>query len=136
MKIIERGTDLVLRLDIRDQNGKRLRVKNAYFVGVKIWTQDMKYVIDIDDRDICKSIKYDTLLIGGDSLKKLGDGQICYTYTYIRQPSFLREFGSSTDGQNLFDGDNKQTYQETVRTEYYLQDYKKITDITYDTRQY
>lgn len=136
MKIIERGTDLVLRLDIRDQNGKRLRVKKAYFVGVKIWTQDMKYVIDIDDRDICKSIKYDTLLIGGDSLKKLGDGQICYTYTYVREPIFSKEFGSSKDGQKLFDGDNKQTYQETVRTEYYLQDYKKITDITYDTRQY
>ena len=136
MKIIERGTDLVLRLDIRDQNGKRLRVRKAYYVYVKIWTQDMKYSIDIDDRDICKSIKYDTLLIGGDSLKKLGDGQICYTYTYVREPSFLKEFGSSTDGQNLFDGDNKQTYQETVRTEYYLQDYKKITDITYDTRQY
>lgn len=119
MKILERGSDLTLRLNITDDQGNKILSSfsdTTTTFTVKVFTTSKRNGLEYSKSSIQHTNKYITIYINSSELDKLDDGIIAYTYTLTQQAS---------DGTF---SDNTQSYTNTVYTDYYLKDSKDYND--------
>lgn len=103
--IIERGSDLLLVLNLTDEKGNRIRVASKSSFTIKVFTADSRQYLEYGKEDIITTNEYDKLYLNANELQVLESGVIAYTYMY-----------GVTD-KNFNDGEYNN--QKTVYTDYY-----------------
>ena len=78
--IIEKGSDLVLR--IKDSKGNGIRVANKSNFYLKVFTSDKNVYLEYTKEDIVERDDYDTVNITATKLAELPSGVIAYTYSW------------------------------------------------------
>ena len=76
--IIEKGSDLVLRL--KDDKGNGIRVANKPSFFIKVFTSDKNTYLEYSKDEVVERNDFDTIAITADKLAELGSGVIAYTY--------------------------------------------------------
>ena len=76
--IIEKGSDLVLR--IKDDKGNGIRVANKPSFFIKVFTSDKNTYLEYSKDEVVERNDFDTIAITADKLAELGSGVIAYTY--------------------------------------------------------
>lgn len=102
--IIEKGSDLVLK--IRDERGNGIRVANKASFFIKVFTTNKNQNLQYDKDSVVERGNYDTIYISADELATLDSGVIAYTY------------GWGINDDNFEDGEYNRL--KTVYTEYYF----------------
>lgn len=78
--IINRGDDLILRLHLKDDKGKRIRVEEKPSFYVKVFTSNKKNCLLYYKEQIKINENYDSIYISDEELAKLEAGVIAYIY--------------------------------------------------------
>ena len=76
--IIEKGSDLILR--IKDEKGNGIRVNNKSSFFIRVFTTDKSNYLEYGKEDVIERNDYDTIRIPADKLEQLDSGVIAYTY--------------------------------------------------------
>lgn len=104
--IIERGSDLIITLTLKDDKGNNIRVNTKPSFFIKVFTADKKKYLEYDKADITTTDEYDKLYLSSDQLEVLESGVIAYSY------------GWGVSDTNF--GDNEYNRIRTVYTDYYF----------------
>lgn len=104
--IIERGSDLIITLTLKDDKGGNIRVSTKPSFFVRVFTADKKQYLEYVKGDITTTNDYDKLYISADDLAVLESGVIAYSY------------GWGVIDANF--GDNEYNRIRTVYTDYYF----------------
>lgn len=104
--IIERGSDLIITLSLKDDKGNNIRVSTKPSFFIKVFTTDKKKYLEYDKSDITVTNDADKLYISADQLEVMDSGVIAYSYGWgVTDTKF---------------GDNEYNRIRTVYTDYYF----------------
>lgn len=76
------NNDVIIRLNIKDHRGKKIRVGLVRDIKIKVWTINPDCALTFDYRDIIQKRDVDELLIRGSKMEVLPSGVITYSYQY------------------------------------------------------
>lgn len=76
--IIEKGSDLILK--INDERGNGIRVSNKSSFFIRVFTTDKSNYLEYGKDDVIERNDYDTIHISANKLQQLESGVIAYTY--------------------------------------------------------
>ena len=109
--IVERGTDYILYLNLKDDDGAAMRVAECATFSIRVFTNDKKKYLLFDKNNVVNKGDYDCICISADQLEGLPSGVISYTYYY------------SINDSNFAD-DKQYNRNKTVYTEdYFMNDF-------------
>lgn len=112
--IIERGSDLIITLTLKDDKGSNIRVNTKPSFFIKVFTADKKKYLEYDKSDITTTNDNDKLYLSADQLEVLESGVIAYSY------------GWGVSDKNF--GDNEYNRIRTVYTDYYFKNDGETTE--------
>lgn len=105
--IVERETDYILYLNLKDDDGAAMRVAECVTFSIRVFTNDKKKYLLFDKNNVVNKGDYDCICISADQLEVLPSGVISYTYYY------------SINDSNFAD-DKQYNRNKTVYTEDYF----------------
>lgn len=109
--IVERGTDYILYLNLKDDDGAAMRVAECATFSIRVFTNDKKKYLLFDKNNVVNKGDYDCICISADQSEGLPSGVISYTYYY------------SINDSNFAD-DKQYNRNKTVYTEdYFMNDF-------------
>lgn len=80
--IVEKGTDYILYLNLKDDNDTAIRVQDFVTFSVRVFTNDKKNYLLFNKNNVENKDDYDVIYIFADQLNVLHSGVIGYTYYY------------------------------------------------------
>ena len=80
--IIDKGSDLILRLELEDIKGQPLRVADTTSFTLKVFTTDEGNFIQFEKDEIIVEDDTDKIVLTASVLERLNSGVIAYSYSY------------------------------------------------------
>lgn len=136
--IVEKGSDYILYLNLKDDNDTAIRVQDCVTFSVRVFTNDKKKYLLFDKNNVDNKGDYDIIYIYADQLEVLNSGVIGYTYYY------------SVNDNNFTDDEEYNRHRTVYTNDYFrnistniepsnpvtIKDIKRIEDIiTYENNR-